>query len=177
MKRLAATIGLALVMSALCWSGAGCSTRNVDLDDADTRQMVALLMPQQIRIVEAFTGFKSFDEDDVPDGIELLLQPVDSFGDSVKIAGVVRVELYAFLQASGNEKGDRVCAPWDVPLLTEDDQERYWNKITGMYEVELELPAGIRPTGSKYVLEVTYNTPLTTHMFDECVLELPAAAR
>ncbi len=149
-----------------------CANRTVDLEDADTRSMVELLMPQRVRIVEAFTGFRSFDDDDLPDGIELLFQPLDAYGDPVKIAGSVRVELYTHKQASGMPKGQRVCDPWQVDLLTPEDQQRYWNVITGMYEVPLEFPAGAQPGGSKYVLALTYDSPLGEHMTSDCELDL-----
>lgn len=137
-------------------------------------EMVKLLLPDEIRIVEAFTGFRSFDQDERPDGIELLLQPMDTYGDPVKIAGTVRVELYAFLPASGEPKGERLCEPWEVPLLTEQDQKRYWNNVTGMYEIPLKFPTDLSPKGDKFVLRVTYNTPLSEHMTDEFVMAAPA---
>lgn len=151
----------------------GCSRKRVGIDDPDARQMVELLMPQRIKIVEAFTKFRSFDEDELPDGIELMLQPVDSFGDPVKIAGTIRVELYTYLAASGNREGTRVCDPWEVELLTEDDQEMFWHMVTGMYEIPLEFPAGVSSFSDKYLLKVTYGTPLSSYMTDECVLDMP----
>ena len=167
-------LGIASIVLVLLSVSVACTERRSGVHDADLQQMVRLLMPQRVEIVEAFTRFASFDDDALPDGIELLILPVDSFGEAVKIAGTVRVELYAFEQASGEQKGMRVCAPWEIELLTEQDQERYWNTVTGMYEAELELPAGAVPRGEKYVLLVTYNTPLAEHMTDECVLEIPA---
>lgn len=166
---LAAPLAVALL--------AGCAERTLEFDDADRRQMIELLMPHEVRIVEAFTGFRSFDDDRVPDGIEVLLQPVDCFGDRVKMAGSVRAELFHYLPASGNHRGDRVCEPWQIPLATPEDQRRYWNQVTGMYEIELALPAGLAPSGDKYVLAVTYTTPLGRHVTDECLLELPLALR
>lgn len=167
-------IGITSIALACLLGGAACTERRAAIQDADTEQMVRLLMPQRIEIVEAFTGFKSFDDDEIPDGIELLILPKDSFGDAVKIAGTIRAELYTYRQASGNREGERVCDPWEIELLTDKDQKRYWNMVTGMYEVELEFPAGVTPAGEKYVLVVTYHTPLAEHMTDECVLEMPA---
>lgn len=167
MKRIA----ILLIVPVIACLMAGCEKKQPPVE-----QMVELLMPQQVRIVEAFTGFRSFDDDDVPDGIELLLQPVDSFGDPVKMAGTVRVELYEYLQASGNRDGRRLCDPWEVPLQTRDDQSKYWNNVTGMYEIPLEIPAGVTASGVKFVLQVTYNSPLGTHMTDEAVLTVPTLA-
>ena len=60
----------------------GCGPRTVDFDDPAVRQMISLLMPEQI-IVEPFTGLKSFDDDDEPDGLEVVIRSQDSFGDPV----------------------------------------------------------------------------------------------
>jgi len=172
--------------------------KRADLTDADTREMVELLMPQRIELVEAFTGFRSFDGDATPEGIEVLVRALDAFGDPVKIAGTIRFELYSFEQASGNRAGRRLCEPWDVTLVTQQDQKRYWNLVTGMYEVPLRFAAdtsaadisaaavsaatisagsSAQPAaagaGRKFVLEATYTTPLGTHMTDECVITAP----
>jgi hypothetical protein len=160
----------------------GCAQR-ADLSDADTQRMVELLMPQRIELVEAFTGFRTFDGGEVPDGIEVLIRALDSFGDPVKIAGTIRFELYTFEQASGERPGRRLGEPWEVTLVSQQDQKRYWNLVTGMYEVPLKFPAEFRNeaaaqtasagAGRKFVLEATYTTPLGTHMTDECTITAP----
>jgi len=149
----------------------GCAPRALDVDDPATAQMVSLLMPERI-IVEPFTGLKSFDDDDRPDGLELVLRPVDSFDDPVKIAGNVRVELYTFRPASGEPKGQRI-QQWDISLTSERAQRTYWNHFTQMYEVPLELDVNATEIAEKYVVEVTYNTPLGEHMISEFVFEPP----
>jgi len=173
--RLALTGLLAAVALSAC-AVAGCEKRT-DLSDTDARGMVELLMPQQIELVEAFTGFRSFDDDERPDGIEVLVRALDTFGDPVKIAGTIRFELYTFEQASGERAGRRICAPWEVTLVTRADQKRYWNLVTGMYEVPLKFPVeftgGHVEPARKFVLEATYTTPLGTHMTDECVINAP----
>jgi hypothetical protein len=143
--------------------------------------MVELLMPQRIELVEAFTGFESFNDDESVDGIEVLVRALDTFGDPVKIAGTIRFELYSFQQASGEPAGRRLCDPWEVTLVTQQDQKRYWNLVTGMYEMPLELPDGFRSDAragaGKFVLEATYTTPLGTHMTDQCEISAPAGQR
>lgn len=149
-------------------TGFGCAEKR-----GDVGAMVELLMPREVRIVESFTEFVSFDDDETPDGLSVMLQPIDSFGDSVKIAGQVRVELYYYLQASGNRAGRRVCEPWEIVLDSQDDQRLYWNNVTGMYEIPLKLPKGLKLGARKYVVLVTYNTPLETHLTDETIINLP----
>ena len=174
------TLRLALGFVALA-ALSSCTASRSGFEDGDTRKMVELLMPQRIEIVEAFTAFQSFDDDDIPDGIELLLQAHDAYGDSVKIAGGLRIELYSHQPASADPKGRRLLDPWVVTLDDEKDQRRYWNMVTGMYEIPLEFPAGsvtaAEGSGGQFVLAVTYNTPLDTHLTDEVVLPAPPNLR
>ncbi len=135
-------------------------------------QQLSLLMPQEIQIVEAFTKFAALDKSDKVDGIELRLRPLDSFGDPIKIAGIVRAELYHRLPASGKREGMRVCPPWKISLSTEQDERKYWNPLTAMYEIPLKLPGGQPPDG-QYVVDVIYTTPLDCRLFDQCELNMP----
>jgi len=151
---------------------AGCSRAPVDTSDSATRQQLSLLMPAAVNIVAPFTRLRSFDDNDRPDGIELLLQPVNGFGDPVNIAGGVIVELYEYRQASGDNKGAKL-KQWDIALMSERDQRMYWNRTTSMYEFQLQLDPSTLPPNHKYVLQVTHNTPLQEHMVDEFVLEVP----
>ncbi|MHC4090644.1 MAG: hypothetical protein ACYSUQ_06615 [Planctomycetota bacterium] len=167
---MAATVGLLLGLVGLPGL-IGCAPRAVDVDDPATRQMLSLLMPARI-IVEPFTGLKSFDDDDQPDGLEVVLRPVDAFQDPVKIAGSLRVELYHFRPASGESKGRKI-EQWDVPLSSLRDQETYWNRYTQMYEIPLELDLAAAEPADKYVIEITYNTPLGEHTVTEYVFEPP----
>lgn len=151
---------------------AGCNRPSVDTSDAAARQQLSLLMPDRVSIVGPFTRFRSFNDDDRLDGIELLLQPVNTFGDPVNIAGSVIIELYEFRQASGDNKGAKI-RQWDVSLASERDQRTYWNRTTSMYEFQLQFDPATLPPCEKYVLQVIYNTPLQEHMLDEHVLEIP----
>ncbi|MCP4590522.1 MAG: hypothetical protein GY842_07250 [bacterium] len=173
MNTLRITRYLSLV--ALMFS-TGCSHTAVDLDDASTREQLSLLMPATVSIVAPFTRFASFDENDRPDGIELLLQPTNSFGEPVNIAGALIVELYEFRQASGEARGAKL-QQWDIALRCERDQQMYWNRTTDMYEFQLQFDPAALPSNHKYVLEVTYNTPLHEHMVDQYVMDVPLAMR
>jgi hypothetical protein len=168
--KLSAHLGIALA-ACLAAAATGCASKTVDIDNPATRQMLTLLMPEKI-IVEPFTGLKSFDDDDEPDGIEVVLRPVDSFGDPVKVAGVIRVELYEFRPASGIDKGSRI-EMWNVNLDSQRDQAKLWNRFTQMYEIPLEIDLTNAPASEKFVLEVTYNTPLGEHMLTEYFFEPP----
>lgn len=154
----------------------GCQTTPSVLDDDAKRRMLALLMPNRIEIVEPFTRVKSFDDDSTPDGIELLIQAVNSLDNpGLMIAGNVRIELYQHVPASANRTGKRLEL-WEVQLATKEHQRTYWNQITQMYEFRLEVDPSVIPLDEKYVLQVTYNSPLGEHLTDECILNRPIRA-
>jgi hypothetical protein len=152
----------------------GCSRPSVDVSDSATRQQLSLLMPATVNIVGPFTRFRGADDRKHPAEVELLLQPVNAFGDPVNIAGTLIVELYEFRQASGDDKGTKL-QQWDIALTTERDQQTYWNRTTSMYEFRLQLGPASPPSSRKFVLQVIYNTPLKEHMIDQYVLEVPLA--
>jgi len=155
---------------------AGCASTPRGVDDPARRDLLALLMPSRIEIVEPFTRVKSFDDDATPDGIELLLRAVNSLDNpGLMIAGQVRVELFEHVAGSADQKGRRL-EHWDVELATAAQQRRYWNQLTQMYEFRLGVDPTVMPNADNYVLLVTYNSPLGEHLTDECVISYRASA-
>ncbi len=149
---------------------AGCAAPKV-IDDVEQRRMLALLMPSRIEIVKPFTRVKSFDSDTTPDGIELLLQAVNSLDVAGRmIVGHVHVGLYEYVPASAEPKG-RQLDRWSIDISTERQQRTYWNRLTQMYELQLGIDPARIPAAAKYVLVVTYNSPLGEHLTDECVID------
>lgn len=155
------TIGVATV---------GCaSTRTVD-KPLDQEKTLALVMPQRIEIVEPFTGVASFDGDEVPDGIELVLQAVSSLGNpGMMIAGHLRVELFEHVKASADNRGRRVDH-WEIPLSTVENQQTHWNNLTQMYEFRLGIATKPPSEGTKYVLTATYLSPMGQRLSTECII-------
>ncbi|MBU0719396.1 MAG: hypothetical protein KJ749_14205 [Planctomycetes bacterium] len=153
-------------------STAGCATPRAVPDADGLQQACALLMPTSIEIVEPFTRIRSFDEDSVPDGIQLLVQAVNSLDSAVMIVGHIRAELFEYVAASAVRQGRRL-EHWDMALATEDDQRTFWNQITQMYEFRLKIDPTAFPVEDRYVLMVTYSSPLGDHLTAECVLERP----
>lgn len=168
-------IGCAGCTAALI-ATAGCASTPRAVDDPARRDLLTLLMPSRIEIVEPFTRVKSFDDDTTPDGIELLLRAVNSLDNpGLMIAGQVRVELFEHVAGSADQKGRRL-EHWDVELATAAQQRRYWNQLTQMYEFRLGIDPTVMPKGDKYVLLVTYNSPLGEHLNDECVISYRSGA-
>lgn len=154
---------------------AGCAAPPRAVDDAAQRQMLALLMPSRVEIVEPFTRVKSFDDNATPDGIELLIQAVNALDNpGLMIAGRVRVELYEYVPASADQRGRRL-EHWDIELTTAQEQRTYWNTLTQMYEFRLGIDPTEIPPADKYVLAVTYTSPLGDHLTDEFLISYKRA--
>ncbi len=148
----------------------GCTTTKPVSDQAARDKMLALLMPAKVDIVEPFTRVKSFDDDAVPDGIELWVQAANSLGNAgLNIVGTVRAELYEYVPASAEHRGRRL-EQWQIDLATVEQQRKYWSSLTQMYEFRLAIDPTNIPAAGQYVLTVTYNSPLGEHLTDECVI-------
>ncbi|MBI4718615.1 MAG: hypothetical protein HY763_12470 [Planctomycetes bacterium] len=156
---------------------AGCAASPSGPTTPQQRKMLELLMPSRVEIVEPFTKVKSFDDDTTPDGIELLLQAVNALDNAgLMIAGTVRVELYEYVPASADQRG-RQLDQWQIELSTEDHQRRYWNQVTQMYEFKLGVDSGAIPLADRYVLAVTYSSPLGQHLVDTCSVQYHPKSR
>lgn len=133
--------------------------------------MLELLMPTKVSIVRPFTRVTTFADGGAADGIELLLQASNALDNpGLMIVGDVRVELHEFVPGSGEPKG-RHLEQWNVDLSSEKQQRTFWNSLTQMYEFRLGVDPERIPTADKYVLTVTYNSPLGEHLTDECLIE------
>lgn len=130
-------------------------------------QHLRLLLPQEIDI-QAFTKVRSWDGDDIPDGLEVVVRPVDYAGDPIKAIGSFQFELFTFRQASADPKGQRIGF-WQVELLTADTQQEYWDSMTSSYMFRLAWE-GPSPKPGKYVLQAVYQSPYDYRCFDEMVL-------
>jgi hypothetical protein len=159
------------VSAAVILVAAGCKSVPRPGDESTRREMLALLMPSRIEIVKPFTRIKSFDRDNTPDGIELLLRAVNSLDNpGLMIVGHVRVELFKFVEASAEPKGQRLDY-WDIDLSSAAKQKAFWNQLTQMYEFRLGVDPAVLPREKSFVLAVTYNSPLGEHLTAECVIE------
>ncbi len=138
----------------------GCATAPIS-QDATQLQALSLLMPKRIEIVEPFTNVKSFDGDATPDGIELLLQAVNSLDNPGQmIVGDMRFELYEYVPASGDRRGRRL-EYWDLALVTEVAQRNHWNRVTQMYEFRSVTSVALTPTLRNLSLSLTISQSST----------------
>ena len=130
----------------------------INTENTSARQQLKLLMPSQLEILP-FTKPRSWGNDYIPDGIEVVLRPLDSFGDQTKAVGTFRFELYQFRKAHADPRGQRI-ALWQVNLTSKKDQKLHWDKITRTYTFRLGWTKNMPPfKPGKYVLQVTYISP------------------
>jgi hypothetical protein len=155
---------------------AGCVATPAAKDAAMQREMVAMVLPSSIEIVGPFTRVSDFDDKPGPDGIEVVVRAVNPLGNpGVMIVGDVRAELYEFIPASAEHKGRRL-EHWDIALRTAEDQRRYWNRLTQMYEFRLGLNLEQLVLAERYVVFLTYNSPLGEHISAEHVMDASSAS-
>jgi len=155
----------------VCLLGLGCRDSGPERmpDEGQQRDMLALMLPQEIKI-QPFTKVRSFNEDEIPDGILAVIRPLDKFGDPAKAVGTFYFELWSFRKASGDRK-DKRLAFWERAICTADDVKRYWTRAQ-MYEFQLAWTGGIEGLAPdrKYVLTATYRPPWKETMEDEYVI-------
>jgi len=134
----------------------------------DVQEQMSLLMPTKIDIMP-FTKPKSWDDDQKPDGIEVVLRPLDSFGDQTKAIGLFRFELYLFKKASSDTRGPR-NGLWQEDLSSREAQYKHWDRITRTYRFRLGW-AGENVRPGKYILDVTYISPSGSRLSDSYIME------
>lgn len=150
---------------------AGCSQPKLD---EPAPPEASLFGPAGMRIHPIFTEVKDWNGDGRLDGIEVLLEFNDRFGDPTKAAGTVMFELYNYRQGEPDPRGRRLVNPWVGSMTTESEQRARWNRTSRTYTFQLEYP-GISPAAN-YVLVATFRSAAGGRFFDRVVLpaqELP----
>jgi hypothetical protein len=124
--------------------------------------------PQQMKIHPVFTKVSDWTGDGKPDGIEVLAELRDSFGDTTKAAGSFVFELYAHQPNSADPRGPRVANAFVGPVDTPDTQRQRWSSTARCYAFRLEFPnASARQS---YVLNATFTPVGSKRLFDQMVL-------
>lgn len=165
MRIALAFVGLALI--------AGCSQPQIDEPAAKDE---SLFGPASMRVHPIFTELKDWDSDGKLDGIEVLVEFNDQFGDPTKAAGTVMFELFRYRQAEPEPRGPRVVNPWFGSTMTEADQRARWNRTSRTYTFQLAWPQ-VR-TDENYVLTATFRSATEGRFFDRVILaaQEPAVA-
>jgi hypothetical protein len=131
-------------------------------------QREATFGPASMRIHPIFTQVKDWTGDGKADGIEVLLEFQDQFGDPGKAQGRVMFELYDFRRGP-DPRGKRVVNPWVGSLATVNDQRAHWNRTSRTYTFQLAYP-DVNPRHN-YVMVATFERTGGGRFFDRVVLE------
>ena len=163
---------IAIICLALITLSSGCSQiKGPEYSQEDTKNLQKCIIAQKLQIVAPFTKPKSFDEDVIPDGIDLFLKASDQQDDPVKIAGNIVIQLYAFRNASADPKG-QLIETWNYNLTSVNDQVQYWNRNTRMYEIPLSLDIAKLSQARKFVMLARYINPWNEHIENQEIIDL-----
>ncbi len=130
-----------------------------------------LFGPSRFRIHPIFTQIKDWTGDNVPDGIEALIEFEDQFGDATKASGQVIFELYEYRKFDPDPRGNRLANPWIGDLDTIDAQRQRWNHTSRTYSFQLAYPQ--IQTDRSYVLTATFQLSGGGRFFDQMILAAP----
>src|SRR4051812_12404338 len=160
----------ALPLLLLCCLGWGC-------ESSPTIAREEAFGPSEVRLHPTFTQVKDWTGDGKPDGIEAVVELLDSFHEPTRGSGTFVFEAYEFRQNDPNPANKRLGDPWIVKLETREDQDAKWN--TALRAYTFQLPGKFRPSQT-YVLDVRFETtggankPGGGRLFDRLVIEPPA---
>jgi len=156
-------MALLLLLALLCQS---CGQPLLDLETSpDSSFFGATTM----RIHPIFSQVKDWSGDGKPDGIEVLIEFQDQFGDPAKAAGTLMFEVYDYRIANPDPRGQRLANPWIGSIATLEDQRSRWNRTSRTYTFQLAFPQ-VDKTKS-YVLTAMFRSTSGGRFFDRIVLE------
>lgn len=142
--------------------------------------------PATVRLHPTFTQVKDWTGDGKPDGVEAVVELLDSFGEPTRGSGSFLFELSEYRPVEPQPAGGRLAEPWLFKLDTREQQQARWNSALRAYT--FQLPMGKVPPEPAYVLDLTYEsrggvgttttTTTTTRstggrLFDRLVIEPP----
>jgi len=151
-RMLSACIVAIVCLSAACQDGVRWGRTSATVDG----EALALLLPAKIKL-HNFTKIKPLFGGTIPNGIDVWLEPLDRFDDTIKIVGELRFELYTFKPASGDHMGEQMEF-WQVRIATAAEQQQHWDRVARMYHFPLAWDYA-PPPGKRYVLLATYQGP------------------
>lgn len=126
-----------------------------------------------MRVHPIFSDIKDWTGDGRPDGVEVLLEFQDRFGDPTKAAGTVLFELFEYRRGNPDPRGARVVNPWVGSIATLGEQSAHWNRTSRTYAFQLAFPAIAERNA--YVLTATFRPTAGGRFFDRVVLTTPSS--
>ena len=131
-----------------------------------------LFLPSAMRIHPVFTQLRNWSGGANPDGVEVLIEFQDQFGDSVKSAGNVVFEIFQYRPGYPDPRGGRLVNPFIVSTDSIASQRDHWNRTSRCYSFQLACP-NINPRQT-CVLTATFEGSNGKRFFDTLVIEPPA---
>jgi hypothetical protein len=124
--------------------------------------------PSSMRIHPAFTQVKNWVGDSRMDGIEVVLELEDQFGEPTRAAGTLRFELWTFREAAAERRGTQLAQPWIFQLNTRSEQNAHWNPVERGYTFQLSYDK--ISADRRYVLTAQFDRP-EGRLFDQLIVE------
>jgi len=127
-----------------------------------------LFAPAAMRIHPVFTRIRHWSGTGRIDGIEVMVEFQDRFGDPAKAAGNFIFEIYEYRYDHPNPRGNRIGMPFTANVSTVAAQRDRWNRTTRCYAFQLVIPdLGM---GNTYVLLATFDSAADGRFTDSIVL-------
>lgn len=158
MRSLSALLGLFLLV--------GCAQPQIEEPAAKEPELFG---PTAMRVHPIFSQVKDWTGDGLPDGLEVLVEFQDQFGDPTKAAGTVMFELYGYRQGNPEPRGARLANPWIGSIATAREQRMRWNRTSRTYTFQLAFPTISASTD--YVLSAVFRSSTGGRFFDRVVLK------
>jgi hypothetical protein len=143
---------------------AGCSTQ----PEWQPEKEQDLFAPTAMRIHPVFTQVRDWTNDGKPDGIDVLIEFQDRFGDPAKAAGNAVFEVFAYRPGFPDPRGPRMVAPFLASIDNVAAQRDHWNRTSRCYSFQLAWPE-INPGGT-YVLTANFELAGGGRFNDQLVL-------
>ncbi len=153
---------------------AGCNTISIPQQASPSNHSSsrhAMFEPIALRLHPTFSRITDWTDDNKPDGIEVLAELRDDFGDPTKAAGRFVFELFAYDRDSPTRRGKRIENAWIAPVETREQQRERWSFASRCYVFRLESPR-IKP-GNAYLLSATFDG--STRLFSELIIQPPSS--
>lgn len=131
-----------------------------------------LFAPAAMRIHPVFTQLRDWTDDGKPDGVDVLIEFQDRFGDPAKAAGNVVFEIYSYRPGFADPRGQRLVPPFLASIENVANQRDHWNRTSRCYSFQLAWPA-VNPGGT-YVLTAAFDVAGDRRFTDRLVIEPPA---
>jgi hypothetical protein len=137
---------------------------------ARSKQETTMFGPVSMRIHPIFTEPKDFDGNGSLDGIEVLVELTDQFGDPTKATGQVLFELYT-VRKYNTDPREALLESWVMPIQTLREQKEHWRRIGGSYAFQLPFPRITDPKLRQTVLSAEVTLDSGGRLKDQIVLQ------